>query len=80
MTARTELEQDAMSVARNLGSVLHSQRAAAFAWVNMQGDYQCPRCWVVNARRSFLLATTASLPTEAHFECPECAFHFVEQA
>lgn len=87
MTARTELEHDAFCIAAGLAQAdgfaskdAARQRASAFSWVDMAGDYQCPSCWVADKRASPLLPAPSTLPTEAHFGCPACGFHFVEQA
>ncbi len=89
MTARADLEEGALLVAQEL-NVSHSHsiaslekarlRALEFNWVNAVGDYQCPECWVTDERKSPLLPAASMLPTEAHFECPDCRFHFVEQS
>lgn len=87
MSAKTELEQDAARIACEQAGIPRApvdpdrarQRAGSFIWVNAQGDYQCPKCWVADGLKSPLLPLVSALPTEPHFECARCGFHFIEQ-
>ena len=70
----SELEVQLGSLRVSLSSATEAERRSGDFAPTLEGNYQCPQCWVQDGLSTSLKPTSGANPDSDYFDCSKCGY------
>jgi hypothetical protein len=70
----SELEVQLASLRASLSLAAEAERRSENFGPTLEGNYQCPQCWVRDGNSTSLKPTSGANPDRDYFDCSKCGY------